>query len=223
MKKPDNSKTERQWGLLGRIPVADAEPDYVWTDDSGNPCTFYYLEQDTREMTETEKIAFEEADRKKHPSQYGAETRDHKRMRLAYEKNQAAYEAWSEHWALFNQRCRDRYYYRRSATKERRKALAQMVMRDFPKATFYDVLDQVGGSRETVWEFGLWEERDHPYEKENRDLFYVYRHLRAAPQDIQLAIDDPARFAMWAARLVKPAAVRKYVPRILRDIGAGSV
>ena len=65
--KPENSKTVRQWGLLGRVPVDGAEPSYIWDDYYRKPIRYYYLEQDTREMTEAEKSAFEEAERKKHP------------------------------------------------------------------------------------------------------------------------------------------------------------
>lgn len=63
--KPENSKTVRQWGLLGRIPVEGANPSYIWDDYYGRPCTYYYLEQDTREMTEAEKSVFDEAEEKK--------------------------------------------------------------------------------------------------------------------------------------------------------------
>ena len=61
-KKPEDSKTVHQWGLLGRIPKDGAEPNYLWTvsDFYQNEVvtTVYYLEVDTRPMTEQEKEMF---------------------------------------------------------------------------------------------------------------------------------------------------------------------
>ncbi len=56
-KKPDDSKTVRQWALLGRTPVDGAIPSYIWDVWEG-PVTIYYLEGDTRDMTEEEHVSF---------------------------------------------------------------------------------------------------------------------------------------------------------------------
>ena len=61
--KPENSKTVNQWGLRGRIPVDPLKPQYIWDNYYDVPQTIYYLEENTREMTEEEKADFR-ADRK---------------------------------------------------------------------------------------------------------------------------------------------------------------
>lgn len=67
--KPDDSKTVNQWGLRGRIPVDPLRPQYIWDDYYDVPQTIYYLEENTREMTEEEKADFE-ADRKAFRQRY---------------------------------------------------------------------------------------------------------------------------------------------------------
>ncbi len=67
--KPENSRTVNQWGLRGRIPVDPLRPQYIWDDFYGVPKTIYYIEDNTREMTEEEKAEFE-ADRKAFSQRY---------------------------------------------------------------------------------------------------------------------------------------------------------
>ena len=75
--KPENSRTVRQWALLGRIPVEGAKPSYIWDNALGEPRSIYYLDVDTREMTQEEVAAFQEEERIKKERQ-----RDHmKKMR----------------------------------------------------------------------------------------------------------------------------------------------
>ena len=61
--KPDNSRTVRQWALQGRIPLEGAKPSYIWDNALGEPRSIYYLEVDTREMTQEEAAAFQEDER----------------------------------------------------------------------------------------------------------------------------------------------------------------
>ena len=61
--KPENSRTVRQWALRGRIPVEGAKPSYVWDNALGEPRSIYYLDVDTREMTQEEAAAFQEEER----------------------------------------------------------------------------------------------------------------------------------------------------------------
>ena len=61
--KPENSRTVNQWGLRGRIPIDPLKPRYVWDNYYGVPQSIYYLEDNTREMTEAERADFL-ADRK---------------------------------------------------------------------------------------------------------------------------------------------------------------
>ena len=56
--KPEESKTVRQWALLGRIPIDALKPSYVWETQTDGPVTVYYHEENTREMTEDEKADF---------------------------------------------------------------------------------------------------------------------------------------------------------------------
>ena len=56
--KPEESKTVRQWALLGRIPIDAMKPSYIWETQSDGPVTVYYHEDNTREMTEEEKADF---------------------------------------------------------------------------------------------------------------------------------------------------------------------
>jgi hypothetical protein len=56
--KPEESKTVRQWALLGRIPIDPLRPSYIWETQTDGPVTVYYHEENTREMTETEKADF---------------------------------------------------------------------------------------------------------------------------------------------------------------------
>ena len=61
--KPENSKTVSQWGRLGRIPIDPLKTRYIWDNYYGVPQSIYYLEDNTREMTEEERADFL-ADRK---------------------------------------------------------------------------------------------------------------------------------------------------------------
>lgn len=56
--KPENCRTVNQWGLRGRIPIEPLKPQYVWDNYYGVPQSIYYLEENTREMTEDEKVDF---------------------------------------------------------------------------------------------------------------------------------------------------------------------
>ncbi|MDR3765856.1 MAG: hypothetical protein Q3Y08_02320, partial [Butyricicoccus sp.] len=56
--KPEESKTVRQWALLGRIPINALKPSYIWETQTDGPVTVYYHEDNTREMTEEEKADF---------------------------------------------------------------------------------------------------------------------------------------------------------------------
>ena len=67
--KPENSKTVNQWGLRGQIPVDPLKPQYIWDNYYDVPQTIYYLEENTREMTEEEKADFR-ADRKVFSQKY---------------------------------------------------------------------------------------------------------------------------------------------------------
>ncbi len=67
--KPDNSKTVNQWGLLGRVPIDPLRPQYIWDNYYEVPQTIYYLDKNTREMTEEEKADFK-ADRKAFNQRY---------------------------------------------------------------------------------------------------------------------------------------------------------
>ena len=61
--KPENSRTVRQWALQGRIRLEGAKPSYIWDNALGEPRSIYYLEVDTREMTQEEAAAFQEDER----------------------------------------------------------------------------------------------------------------------------------------------------------------
>ena len=61
--KLENSRTVRQWALQGRIPLEGAKPSYIWDNALGEPRSIYYLEVDTREMTQEEAAAFQEDER----------------------------------------------------------------------------------------------------------------------------------------------------------------
>ena len=61
--KPENSRTVRQWALQGRMPREGAKPSYIWDNALGEPRSIYYLEVDTREMTQEEAAAFQEDER----------------------------------------------------------------------------------------------------------------------------------------------------------------
>ena len=56
--KPEESKTVRQWAILGRIPIDALNPSYIWETQTDGPVTVYYHKENTREMTEEEKLAF---------------------------------------------------------------------------------------------------------------------------------------------------------------------
>ena len=56
-------------GLRGRIPVDPLKPQYIWDNYYDVPQTIYYLEENTREMTEEEKADFR-ADRKVFSQRY---------------------------------------------------------------------------------------------------------------------------------------------------------
>lgn len=60
--KPEESKTLRQWALLGRVPKEGTLPSYLWTErnEEGKDFirTVYYHADNTREMTAEEKERF---------------------------------------------------------------------------------------------------------------------------------------------------------------------
>ena len=56
--KLEESKTVRQWALLGRIPIDALKPSYIWETQTDGPVTVYYHEDNTREMTKEEKADF---------------------------------------------------------------------------------------------------------------------------------------------------------------------
>ena len=67
--KPENSKTVSQWGRLGRIPIDPLKTRYIWDNYYGVPQSVYYLEDNTREMTDDERADFQ-ADRKAYRLRY---------------------------------------------------------------------------------------------------------------------------------------------------------
>ena len=67
--KPEDSLTVNQWGLRGRIPVNPLRSSYIWDNYYGVPLSIYYLEDNTREMTDEEKVVFW-ADRKAFSQRY---------------------------------------------------------------------------------------------------------------------------------------------------------
>lgn len=72
--KPEESKTVRQWALLGRIPIEGTPPSYLWTDYDKNGQRYirvvYYHLDNTREMTEEEQQEFLAADKKAYSQRY---------------------------------------------------------------------------------------------------------------------------------------------------------
>lgn len=60
--KPEESKTLRQWGLLGRVPKEGTLPSYLWIEKNEEGMeyirTVYYHADNTREMTDEEKEQF---------------------------------------------------------------------------------------------------------------------------------------------------------------------
>ena len=71
--KPEESKTVRQWALLGRIPIEGTPPSYLWTDFDKDDHRYiravYYHLDNTREMTEEEQQEFL-ADKKGYSQRY---------------------------------------------------------------------------------------------------------------------------------------------------------
>lgn len=71
--KPEESKTVRQWALLGRIPIDDTPPSYLWTEYNEDGQEYiravYYHQDNTREMTEEEQEQFL-ADKKAYSQKY---------------------------------------------------------------------------------------------------------------------------------------------------------
>lgn len=71
--KPEESKTVRQWALLGRIPLDDTPPSYLWTEynEEGQEYirTVYYHQDNTREMNTEEQEKFL-ADKKAYSQKY---------------------------------------------------------------------------------------------------------------------------------------------------------
>lgn len=55
--KPEDSKTVRQWALMGRIPIEGARPSYIWEAEDRAQTIYFHL-RDTREMTEEEEAVF---------------------------------------------------------------------------------------------------------------------------------------------------------------------
>ncbi len=67
--KSENSKTVSQWGRLGRIPIDPLKTQYIWDNYYGVPQSVYYIEDNTREMTDDERADFQ-ADRKAYRLRY---------------------------------------------------------------------------------------------------------------------------------------------------------
>lgn len=140
-------------------------------------------------------------------------------MEQAYVVNEDAYLRWAEKRKLFNQRKKEKYYYKKGVTRERRRMAAELVLQDFSGASWREVSSQIGGCREIIWEFGLWETPHDPYWVGGFDTFYVYDRLRLFPDEIQEAIADPYA---WSKKIhMRTTVVKSAIIRILYDIGDG--
>ena len=151
-----------------------------------------------------------------------------KKIIAAYQRNEAAYKAWAENQKLFNQRLKERYYYRKGVNQERRRKLAEKLLSDFPKASFRDTCLQIGGCREIIWSFGLWETEHDPYWREDAAKWAVYDVLRKSPDDIYAAMDDCAGWlenVCWSiiGHDFGLMEVSTFISEILDDIGAGKI
>ncbi len=145
-------------------------------------------------------------------------------LRLAMEQafivNKDAYLCWAEKRKLFNQRGREKYYYKKGVNREIRRKAAELVLQDFPGASWREVSSQIGGCREIIWEFGLWQTPHDPYwVNRDFDAFRIYDRLRLFPDEIQEAVADPYE---WSKKInMRTTAVKSAITRILYDIGDG--
>lgn len=143
------------------------------------------------------------------------------KMLEAYQRNEEQYVLWTEQRRLFEQRCKERYYYRKGVNRERRKKLAEAVLKDFPRASWREVCSQTGGCREIIWEFGLWETPHDPYWLDGPGKWEIFQRLRLYPDEIYDAIETPYEWSQTVR--VRTTLVEKYIPEILDDIGRGRV
>lgn len=138
-------------------------------------------------------------------------------MYQAYLENETSYWQWSDEQKLFQQRAKERFYYKKGVNREKRRVLAEAVLRDFPNATFRDVASQIGGCRDIIWEFGLWETPHEPYWMESGVKFAIYERLKNYPDEIYEAIEETYE---WSIKIgVRTTLVENLIPEILKDIG----
>ena len=142
-------------------------------------------------------------------------------MYVAYKENEAAYWSWVESRKLFYQRLKSRFYYRKNVNREKRKAAAEEVLKDFPRASWRDVSSQTGGCKEIIWEFDLWETPHDPYWMDGYAIYTVFERLKQFPDEIYDAIEDTYE---WSKKIhVRTTEIELCLPRILSDIGSGKV
>lgn len=139
----------------------------------------------------------------------------------AYLKYEAEYWRWAQERKLFAQRKSIRYYYRKGLNRDRRKKKALEVLIDFPKASFRDVHGQIGGDREIVAEFGLWEDFNNPYYFDVYEKWRVFEVLKRNPEQLYEAIEETYE---WSKEIgVRTTLIERVLPEILKDIGEGTV
>ena len=150
------------------------------------------------------------------------------KIRNAYQRNETAYKAWAETKKIYNKRLKERFYYRKGVNREKRLKLAENFLKDFPKASFRDTCKQIGGCRDIVGTFGLWETEHDPYWEENCAKWAVYDVIRSSPDEIYVAMEDCAG---WIKNVWWPITrhdfglleVSTFISEILDDIGEGKI
>ena len=147
------------------------------------------------------------------------------KARLKMAATYLEYEAQYQQWA------RERSYYHdchkpfplcgKNASREKVWMAAKKLLAVFPKVSFNEAHERIGGDREVLWSFGLWKSPHDPYWTESIEKWRVYGRLQLFPNEIEYAL---LYTDLWAEKLLVPVeAVEKYISEILEDIGKGVV
>lgn len=143
------------------------------------------------------------------------------KMFVTYARNRSKYRQWLREREHYISGYKARPLCQHGTSRERLLAVSKKLLEEFPKVSFIEAYERIGGKRELLWELGHWGSPYDPYWAENLEKWRIYVRLRLFPGEINDAL---MHTDLWAEKLmVSVDAVEKYIPEILEDIGNGVV
>ena len=143
------------------------------------------------------------------------------KMAETYLKYESQYRQWTVERTHYINSHKAYPYCSESASRERLWMFAKKLLAEFPKVSFIEAHERIGGDGKVLWSLGLWKSAHDPYWDENQEKWRIYVRLRLFPEEIEHAL---LRADLWAQKLMVPTeAVEVHIPEILKDIADGVV